>query len=80
MTVSFGSQQPNQQVAASFTTNMANFSNSNFISAAHNQFPAAAQNPSSSSIQPPALFDASISKSEPVGQAANGVQLSYVNG
>ncbi|XVF47863.1 hypothetical protein PTKIN_Ptkin03bG0144500 [Pterospermum kingtungense] len=80
---SFGSQQPNQPVAASFPTNTASFSNSNVISAAHNQFSTAAtstQNLSSSSVQPPALFDASIAKSEAVGQAANDVQLGYVNG
>ncbi|XWS28195.1 hypothetical protein CRYUN_Cryun25bG0044800 [Craigia yunnanensis] len=74
----FGNQQPNQSVAASFTANMPSFSNSSFISTAVNQFSAVAvstQNLSLSSIQPPALFDVSISNSKADGQAATDVQI-----
>lgn len=83
MAVSFGNQQPNQSVAASFPANMANFSNSSAINPAINQFSATAvstQNVSSSSIQSPAFFNASLSNSEVVGQKATDVQLGYVNG
>ena len=82
-TVPFGNQQPNQSVAASFATNMASFSNSSVISTAVNQFSAAAvstQNLSSSSVQPPAFFNVSISNSKADEQAATDVQLGYVNG
>ncbi|KAH1038005.1 hypothetical protein J1N35_039748 [Gossypium stocksii] len=75
---SFGNQQPNQSVAASFPTNMANFSNSSAINPAINQFSAAAvsmQNFSSSSIQPPAFLNVSLSNSEAVGREATNVQL-----
>ncbi|XVE71952.1 hypothetical protein DITRI_Ditri10aG0192200 [Diplodiscus trichospermus] len=75
---SFGSQQPNQLVAASLNTNMASFSNSSVIGTAHNQFSATAistQNLSTSSIQPAALFDVSISKSKSDGQTATDVEL-----
>ncbi|XVF19130.1 hypothetical protein REPUB_Repub11eG0082900 [Reevesia pubescens] len=78
---SFGSQQPNQPVAASFTTNTASFSNSSVIGTAHNQFSAVAvskQNLSSSSVQPPAHFDVSISNSKADGQAATDVQLGFL--
>ncbi|KAG8501895.1 hypothetical protein CXB51_004575 [Gossypium anomalum] len=80
---SFGNQQPNQSVAASFPTNMANFSNSSAINPAINQFSAAAvstQNFSSSSIQSPAFLNVSLSNSEAVGREATNVQLGYVNG
>ncbi|KAB2033296.1 hypothetical protein E1A91_D04G009900v1 [Gossypium mustelinum] len=75
---SFGNQQPNQSVAASFPTNMANFSNSSAINPAINQFSAAAvstQNFSSSSIQSPAFLNVSLSNSEAVGREATNVQL-----
>ncbi|PPD98538.1 hypothetical protein GOBAR_DD04447 [Gossypium barbadense] len=75
---SFGNQQPNQSVAASFPTNMANFSNSSAINPAINQFSAAAvstQNFSSSSIQSPAFLNVSLSNSEVVGREATNVQL-----
>ncbi|XP_022729324.1 zinc finger CCCH domain-containing protein 16 isoform X3 [Durio zibethinus] len=75
---SFGSQQSNQSVAASSTTNTASFTNSSITSTAHKQFSAVAvstQNFSSSSFQPPALFDVSISNSKADGQATKDVQL-----
>ncbi|KAA3464628.1 zinc finger CCCH domain-containing protein 16 isoform X1 [Gossypium australe] len=72
------SNQPNQSVAASFPTNMANFSNSSAINPAINQFSAAAvsmQNFSSSSIQSSAFLNVSLSNSEVVGREATNVQL-----
>lgn len=75
---SFGNQQPNQSVVASFPTNMANFSNSSATNPAINQFSAAAistQNFSSSSIQSPAFLNVSLSNSEVVGREATNVQL-----
>ncbi|XVE71004.1 hypothetical protein DITRI_Ditri10aG0115000 [Diplodiscus trichospermus] len=60
---SFGSQQPNQSVAASLNKNTASFSNSSVIGTADNQFSATAvstQNLSTSSIQPLAPFGVSI--------------------
>ncbi|XP_022729323.1 zinc finger CCCH domain-containing protein 16 isoform X2 [Durio zibethinus] len=78
---SFGSQQSNQSVAASSTTNTASFTNSSITSTAHKQFSAVAvstQNFSSSSFQPPALFDVSISNSKADGQATKDVQLGFL--
>ncbi|XWS52347.1 hypothetical protein CRYUN_Cryun11dG0060100 [Craigia yunnanensis] len=73
----FGNQQPNQSVAASFATNVASFSNSSVISTAVNQFSATAVSTqlSSSSVQPPALFDVPLSNSKADEQAATDVQL-----
>ncbi|KAE8675009.1 Zinc finger C-x8-C-x5-C-x3-H type family protein [Hibiscus syriacus] len=75
---SFGNQQPNQSVAASFPTNTAKFSNSNAVSPAINQFSAAAfstQNSSSSSSQAPCVFNISLPNSKADGQEATDVQL-----
>ncbi|KAK8598009.1 hypothetical protein V6N13_095401 [Hibiscus sabdariffa] len=75
---SFGSQQPNQSVAASFPTNVANFGNSSVINPSTNQFSAATsstQNLSSSSGQSLGVFNNSLSNSKAGVQPATSVQL-----
>ncbi|EOY32212.1 Zinc finger C-x8-C-x5-C-x3-H type family protein, putative isoform 1 [Theobroma cacao] len=75
---SFGNQQPNQSVAAAFTTSMSSFSNSSVTSTALNQFSApvvSTQNLSLSSVQPPALFNVSNLISKADGQSATDIQL-----